>query len=74
MVDGGSVDHALFARSLLDMLEQVNASVSAQELFQGVQARFAHMVRRLSIAQQPRYAPIGLIKARCAARRSGANC
>ncbi|KGM39900.1 hypothetical protein JY96_07285 [Aquabacterium sp. NJ1] len=59
VVDGGSVDHSLFARSLLDMLGQVNAPVSAQELFQGVQARFAHLARRLSIAQQPQYAPIG---------------
>lgn len=59
VVDGGSVDHSLFARSLLDMLDQVNAPVSAQELFQGVQARFAHLARRLSIAQQPQYAPIG---------------
>lgn len=59
VVDGGSVDHSLFARSLLDMLDQVNAPVSAQELFQGVQARFAHLARRLSIVQQPQYAPIG---------------
>lgn len=59
VVDGGSVDHSLFARSLLDMLDQVNAPVSAQELFQGVQARLAHLARRLSIAQQPQYAPIG---------------
>lgn len=59
VVDGGSVDHSLFARSLLDMLDQVNAPVSAQELFQSVQARFAHLARRLSIAQQPQYAPIG---------------
>lgn len=59
VVDGGSVDHSLFARSLLDMLAQVREPVSAQELFQGVSARFAHLARRLSIAQQPQYAPIG---------------
>lgn len=59
VVDGGSVDHSLFARSLLDMLDQVRAPVSAQELFQSVSARFAHLARRLQIPQQPQYAPIG---------------
>jgi uncharacterized caspase-like protein len=59
VVDGGSVGHSLFARSLLDMLDQVKAPVAAQELFQAVSARFAHLAQRLRIAQQPEYAPIG---------------
>lgn len=59
VVDGGSVSHSLFARSLLDMLDQVSAPVSAQELFMGVSARFGHLAQRLRIAQQPQYAPIG---------------
>lgn len=59
VVDGGSVEHSLFARSLLDVLDQVSAPVSAQELFMGVSARFGHLAQRLRIAQQPQYAPIG---------------
>lgn len=59
VVDGGSVDHSLFARSLLDMLDQVKAPVAAQELFQAVSTRFAHLAQRLHIPQQPQYAPIG---------------
>lgn len=59
VVDGGSVEHSLFARSLLDVLDQVSAPVSAQELFTGVSARFGHLAQRLRIAQQPQYAPIG---------------
>ncbi|TAK92836.1 MAG: hypothetical protein EPO09_14500 [Aquabacterium sp.] len=59
VVDGGSVDHSLFVRSLLDMLDQVRAPVSAQELFAGVSSRFAYLAQRLHIAQQPQYAPIG---------------
>lgn len=59
VADGGSVDHSLFARSLLDMLDQVKAPVAAQELFQAVSSRFAHLAQRLRITQQPQYAPIG---------------
>lgn len=59
VADGGSVDHSLFARSLLDMLDQVKAPVAAQELFQAVSNRFAHLAQRLRITQQPQYAPIG---------------
>jgi uncharacterized caspase-like protein len=59
VVDGGSVGHSLFARSLLDMLDQVKSPVAAQELFQAVSARFAHLAQRLHIQQQPEYAPIG---------------
>lgn len=59
VADGGSIDHSLFARSLLDMLDQVKAPVAAQELFQAVSSRFAHLAQRLRIAQQPQYAPIG---------------
>ncbi len=59
VVDGGSVQHSLFARSLLDVLAQVKSPVAAQELHNAVSARFAHLGRRLKIAQQPQYAPIG---------------
>jgi uncharacterized caspase-like protein len=59
VVDGGSIEHSLFARSLLDVLSQVNAPVAAQELYQSVSARFAHLARRLKIEQKPQYAPIG---------------
>ena len=59
VADGGSVDHSLFARSLLDMLDQVKAPVAAQELFMAVSNRFAHLARRLKLSQQPQYAPIG---------------
>ncbi len=59
VVDGGSVDHSLFARSLLDVLAQVNAPLAAQELHHAVSARFAHLARRLKVQQQPQYAPIG---------------
>ncbi len=59
VVDGGSVEHSLFARSLLDVLAQVNSPVAAQELHNAVSARFTHLARRLKIQQQPQYAPIG---------------
>lgn len=59
VVDGGSVGHSLFARSLLDMLAQVRSPVTAQELFAAVSARFAHLAGRLQIEQHPQYAPIG---------------
>lgn len=59
VVDGGSVEHSLFARSLLDVLAQVAQPVSAQELFMGVSTRFGHLAQLLRIAQQPQYAPIG---------------
>jgi len=59
VVDGGSVSHSLFARSLLDVLAQVKSPVAAQELHNAVSARFTHLARRLKIQQQPQYAPIG---------------
>lgn len=59
VVDGGSINHSLFARSLLDVLQQVRSPVAAQELHGAVSARFAHLARRLKIQQQPQYAPIG---------------
>jgi uncharacterized caspase-like protein len=59
VVDGGSVEHSLFARSLLDVLAQVRAPLAAQELHAAVAARFAHLARRLKIRQQPQYGPIG---------------
>jgi TPR repeat protein len=59
VVDGGSVEHSLFARSLLDVLGRVNSPMAAQELHNAVSARFAHLARRLKIQQQPQYAPIG---------------
>jgi uncharacterized protein len=59
VVDGGSVGHSLFARSLLDMMAQVKAPVTAQELYQAVSSRFARLAQRLRITQQPQYAPIG---------------
>ena len=59
VVDGGSVDHSLFARSLLDVLGQVQGPVAAQELFGAVSSRFAYLGRRLNVQQQPQYAPIG---------------
>lgn len=59
VVDGGSINHSLFARSLLDVLGQVRSPMAAQELHGAVAARFAHLARRLKIPQQPQYAPIG---------------
>lgn len=59
VVDGGSIDHSLFARSLIDVLGQVRSPMAAQELHGAVAARFAHLARRLKIPQQPQYAPIG---------------
>jgi uncharacterized caspase-like protein len=59
VVDGGSVEHSLFARSLLDVLAQVRGPVVASELHHALAARFAYLGRRLKVAQQPLYAPIG---------------
>jgi hypothetical protein len=59
VVDGGSINHSLFARSLLDVLGQVKSPVAAQELHHAVAARFAHLGRRMKLQQQPQYAPIG---------------
>ncbi len=59
VVDGGSIEHSLFARSLLDVLGQVKGPVAAQELYHSVSARFAHLAKRLKVQQKPQYAPIG---------------
>lgn len=58
VVDGGSVEHSLFARSLLDALRGIQAPVAARELFDVVTARFAHLGRRLQVSQTPEYAPM----------------
>jgi hypothetical protein len=58
VVDGGGGDHSLFARSLLDVLGQVQAPITAQELSGAVAARFAAAGQALHIAQRPSYAPI----------------
>lgn len=58
VVDGGGGTHSLFARSLLDVLAQVHGPLAAQEVSTAVEARFAHLARRLQLPQQPHYAPI----------------
>ena len=58
VVDGGSVEHSLFARSLLDAMRGVQAPVAARELFDVVTARFAHLGQRLQVSQTPEYAPM----------------
>ena len=59
VVDGGSIEHSLFARSLLDALRAVEGPVAGQELFAAVSARFSHLASRLRLTQQPQFAPIG---------------
>lgn len=58
VVDGGGGAHSLFARSLLDVMEHIQGPLAAQEMSVAVQARFAHLARRLQLPQQPHYAPI----------------
>ncbi len=58
VVDGGSREHSLFARSLLDVLAQVKAPIGAQELARTVTARFSALATPLQVTQQPQYAPI----------------
>lgn len=59
VVDGGSIEHSLFARSLLDALRAIDGPVAGQELFAAVSARFSHLASRLRLTQQPQFAPIG---------------
>jgi uncharacterized protein len=58
VIDGGGGVHSLFARSLLDVLNQVAAPVGARELASTVSARFSLSGKALKITQQPSYAPI----------------
>jgi uncharacterized protein len=58
VVDGGGGRFSIFARSLLDVLNNVREPVQAQQLFAAVNARFAHLAQRLRLTQQPEYAPI----------------
>ena len=57
-VDGGSGGHSLFAQSLLDVLDRVQAPITAAELSGAVSARFLAMGAGQRIAQRPSYAPI----------------
>jgi TPR repeat protein len=59
VLDGGSVSHSLFARSLLDVLAEVRGPVVAEELHHALAARFSYLGRRLKVSQQPLFAPIG---------------
>jgi hypothetical protein len=58
VVDGGGGTHSLFARSLLDVLDQVQAPIAAQELSSAVASRFVALGQGLQVAQRPVYAPI----------------
>jgi uncharacterized caspase-like protein len=58
VVDGGAGAHSLFARSLLDVLDQLQAPTTAQELSSAVASRFAAVGKSLKIPQKPNYAPI----------------
>jgi hypothetical protein len=58
VVDGGAGVHSLFARSLLDVLDQMQAPTTAQELSSAVASRFAAVGKGLRIPQKPTYAPI----------------
>jgi uncharacterized caspase-like protein len=58
VVDGGGGTHSLFARSLLDVLGQVQAPIAAQELSSAVASRFVALGQGLQVAQRPVYAPI----------------
>jgi uncharacterized protein len=58
VVDGGGGRFSIFARSLIDVLENLREPVQAQQLFGAVNARFAHLAQRLRLTQQPEYAPI----------------
>jgi uncharacterized protein len=58
VIDGGGGLHSLFARSLLDVLGQVDAPIGAQELAGTVSARFFIESKALKISQRPSYAPI----------------
>jgi hypothetical protein len=58
VVDGGGGRNSIFARSLLDVLSNVQQPVQAQQLHNAVTARFAFLARRLRLDQTPEYAPI----------------
>jgi hypothetical protein len=58
VVDGGGGEHSLFARSLIEVLAQINAPIGAQELASTVSARFHATSKALKIVQRPAYAPI----------------
>ncbi len=58
VLDGGGGVHSLFAQSLLDVLGQVQAPITAQELSSAVSARFISAGKALHVLQRPAYAPI----------------
>ncbi|MGL4575672.1 MAG: caspase family protein [Burkholderiaceae bacterium] len=58
VVDGGGGRFSIFARSLIDVLNNLREPVQAQQLFAAVNARFALLAQRLRLTQQPEYAPI----------------
>jgi uncharacterized protein len=58
VVDGGGGRNSIYARSLIDVLNNLREPVQAQQLHDAVAARFAFLARRLRLDQTPEYAPI----------------
>lgn len=58
VIDGGGGKHSVFAKSLLDVLEQNEEPLEAQRLYREVAARVLHSVQQYNIEQKPEYAPL----------------
>jgi hypothetical protein len=58
VMDGGGGEHSVFARSLLEVLEDNKEALEAQRLFREVAARVIDRASRFGVEQRPQYAPL----------------
>jgi uncharacterized protein len=58
VIDSGGGGNSLFARSLLDVLQAVNAPIEARRLHEELAVHVAVRAERLNFKQLPEYAPI----------------
>ncbi len=58
VVDGGGGLRSVFARSLIEVLTNLETPVEAQQLHGIVTARFLYLSRRLALPQRPEYGPL----------------
>jgi uncharacterized protein len=58
VVDGGGGLRSIFARSLIEVLSNLDGPIEAQQLHSVVTARFLYLSRRLALPQRPEYGPL----------------
>jgi hypothetical protein len=58
VVDGGGGKHSLFAKSLIEVLQENAEPLEAQRLYREVAARVLNLAQKLDVEQKPEYAPL----------------